>query len=784
VLFRPQALKPKQVAAMVGAADAENPVLLTVAAYAAKNGVHGNRWETENLLDWSEVQVHRSEQGGAVDGLITEIGSTKVDRTQVGEKKPLLCRTGCSGAVALMPDGTLDGSKVCPVHLMLKAKEVWEKKLKLPPGMHLEEAVFADYALWEDAPRGATVVALDDNSALMTTVWTPKNSIMIVIMDQQKNGLRYRRGMVLSEVEADGETLRDVTPNSRGLWFEVEGKPYLVHAWASASQASNHLRSLAVVADKQAKKAGVEMQFGGALKVSDLKGVLSTKSCRQMMATESTRGSVPSPITMKNGGWTKESTMLKYVEDVDPFATAGINLTDVILGGRSAAASTDTDQLFKTLTEQAVQLKQAEEKIARLQALLKKHGHALDIVPQAALEMAAAGRELLPVPLLMPPAAEPMPPPVAPEHVEERSVCKLTKQQVADTRYCCNERSTESSQVIAQKMTQVLEQESLRMSAVPLQTALCHAGVHLERRRVVAMTRKRRRHANSALCWSETMEMHSHTVTESIGELAQVLMPEMCEPLDSPFGGLPSVEGFLISNEAVAAGSRHSTSVHLGNAAQPVARGDFSMAEGSSSQVSIIDVLAAGDTEVDVTDDELHAEPPTIVKREPPETLTAPPTPRRQQTLTKRGQVSIDLCSSDEEEPTPKRQSRGVSDREVAAQMLISMNETTRAKPNDNHHQVLIDLCSSDEEEPTAKDSKSTGNHHLQDEQISEELLERIRLESTSVQGVVLPKFERFNAEQRRAAHGILVRTDRVVMVSGPAGAGKSALLEMVAVNT
>jgi hypothetical protein len=60
----------------------------------------------------------------------------------------------------------------------------WHKKLGLVPPMQLEEAVFADYALWADAPRGATVVALNERSPLMTTAWTPKHPVMVVIKDQ------------------------------------------------------------------------------------------------------------------------------------------------------------------------------------------------------------------------------------------------------------------------------------------------------------------------------------------------------------------------------------------------------------------------------------------------------------------------------------------------------------------------------------------------------------------------------------------------------------------------
>ena len=162
-----QALTQKQLAALAGAVDAKNPVLLTIGSYAIKEGVHGNRAETALMLDWNEVQTHM-DQHGRVDGVVTEVGQTKVDRLQVGEKKILQCRSDCTGELMLNEDGSIDGAGACPVHLLLAAKKAWEEKLKLKPPMQVEEAVYADYALWEDAPRGSTVVALDDESPLMT----------------------------------------------------------------------------------------------------------------------------------------------------------------------------------------------------------------------------------------------------------------------------------------------------------------------------------------------------------------------------------------------------------------------------------------------------------------------------------------------------------------------------------------------------------------------------------------------------------------------------------------
>ena len=365
----PQALQPKQLAAMAGAADASNPALLTVASYALKNCVHGNRGETEVMLDWSEVSKHVNGDG-RVDGVVTDVGQTKVDRLQIGERKPLQCRSDCTGEIALSADGTIDGDKACPAHVLLEAKRQWERKLGLKPPMQLEEAVFADYALWADAPRGATVVALDEKSPLMTTAWKPKHAIMVVTKAQEEKGLRYRRGMALNELAADGETLLDVTPNTKGLWFEVAGKPYLVRPWTGASEISQRLRMLAIVAQKQAKKAGCDAPFGNAFKVSELKGVISSKSPRRTMATGLVKGDAPTAITMKQGGWAKEKTMLKYVEDTDPFAAGGINITDVIVCEKSASMATETKTMVKTLEYHVALLAEKDAEICALRQLL------------------------------------------------------------------------------------------------------------------------------------------------------------------------------------------------------------------------------------------------------------------------------------------------------------------------------------------------------------------------------------------------------------------------------
>ena len=62
----------KQMAAMVGAVDAKNPMLMTVAAYILKNGVQGTRAVTNLLLVHTViVKSHKSVKSSQVRMSVT-----------------------------------------------------------------------------------------------------------------------------------------------------------------------------------------------------------------------------------------------------------------------------------------------------------------------------------------------------------------------------------------------------------------------------------------------------------------------------------------------------------------------------------------------------------------------------------------------------------------------------------------------------------------------------------------------------------------------------------------
>lgn len=531
---------------MVGAADPESPSLLTVANFAIKNSVHGHRFETDATLDFKEISLHRN-ASGRVDGYMQAVGQTKVDRLQLGETKAMQCTSNCTGKLQFTKDGAIDGENACPTHLHIYVKELWEKKLGLDKlGLEVEEGVFGDYCLWADAPEGATVVAVEETenkkSALLTTKWEPKHAIMVVSRQEEASGLRYRRGMMLSKLAADGETLVDVTPNSKGLWFEIEGKPYLYRPWTSAGEACTRLRALAIIANKQARKAGLDTPFGDAFKVSQLKGKLATRSLRRRMATGCVEGDVPMPIGMKQGGWTKEGTMLKYVEDTDPFATCGINLTDVILHGKKATDATDGASMQRALELHVKLLKQSEDEVEALRELVTQtgHGHLLGprgnrmyLVQQlvggtaaglptasttAATEADSIARMTARV-AGQPTAEQESPPTVLPavpplaavtsprdaaegESGESASSdesasapsSKKARKAATASRPCCPavcEMTIDAT--IEDQIERLLNGDMMPGTAVPLQTALHDAGIHLRLDAVKVLTRKRRR---------------------------------------------------------------------------------------------------------------------------------------------------------------------------------------------------------------------------------------------------------------------------------------------------
>ena len=215
-----QALSKSQLGSMIGAADPNNPIMVGIAAYVAKNVVDGNRAAQEWLLDWEEVElVERSDK---VVGMQTHIGLTKKDRKQKGAVKNTPCPSDCTGEIVYDKDGCFDAAAMCPVHLLQYLRVLWADQLQVEP-KDVKGPLWSDFARFEDTPKGMTLVTIDDNSPAYAYKDMPKIQFKVMTREEER-----------------------VSGLTSGLYFEVEGQPYACHAWGDANHVTARLRALAV----------------------------------------------------------------------------------------------------------------------------------------------------------------------------------------------------------------------------------------------------------------------------------------------------------------------------------------------------------------------------------------------------------------------------------------------------------------------------------------------------------------------------------------------------------
>ena len=141
-----------------------------------------------------------------------------------------------------------------------------------------------------------------------------------------------------------------------GEWLEAVG---------DAPGALRRMRQVALIAQRQARKAGSALPFGEAFKAEDLKGVVGTRMLRRGMAAACVSGNVPSSVGMINGGWTRLSTMNKYANDATPLGhtTGGTNLADVCLHGKMAGEASSVTALQATVERLVRERAEAEEEM-------------------------------------------------------------------------------------------------------------------------------------------------------------------------------------------------------------------------------------------------------------------------------------------------------------------------------------------------------------------------------------------------------------------------------------
>ena len=121
----PKPLDQKQLAALVGAADARNPALVMVAAYVANTVVESDRARTQTLLEWHQVSAIKDEASNKTVGHRKVIHLDKRDRLQKGKVKDTPCPSTCKGYVIVDEHGRIDATEVCPTHLLFYAKSLW-----------------------------------------------------------------------------------------------------------------------------------------------------------------------------------------------------------------------------------------------------------------------------------------------------------------------------------------------------------------------------------------------------------------------------------------------------------------------------------------------------------------------------------------------------------------------------------------------------------------------------------------------------------------------------------
>ena len=284
-------------------------------------------------------------------GVTEAIGLTKTDRKQIGETKALRYTSDCSGALEFDKDGRIDYSRVCPAHMLVYAQKLTAEKLGVAMSDLAQYPLFADYETSATVPTRYEV-AVDSLGSPMAARLRERG---ITVITKEEERSRAKHELMERVVCFDGE----VRGRRLATFFEVTGKDILVRSWGDSANFTRRVRSLAIMAQKQAYKAAAakavqmgeevtmatvkDLPFGNAFKVEDLKGKVSTKSPRRTAATSIARardlGGQNLTLGMKQLGHAKASTHLKYVAERDPFAADSPNLSDTVLRGKQLGES-------------------------------------------------------------------------------------------------------------------------------------------------------------------------------------------------------------------------------------------------------------------------------------------------------------------------------------------------------------------------------------------------------------------------------------------------------------
>ena len=242
-------------------------------------------------------------------------------------------------------------------------KVLWARKL----GVAVDDVVgqiWADLCHFEDVPKGYVLVAWDEHSPAYA------------MHDQ----LKAKRIKVITRKE------EQQSGKKSGFYFEVFGQPYCTHPWGTSQAVTQKFRSLAVLAQKQAKAAGAIGSFGNAYRMKDFIGILSSKTARRTFVTQGAKGGISSMRLMRRTGHDDVNMLMRYFDgDDDVLKQNGHNFTDVIVRGAKDDDS-QNDGLTALVAQQMKTIVQLDAEIERLRGLLEVHKIPFDCNDSAAVK--------------------------------------------------------------------------------------------------------------------------------------------------------------------------------------------------------------------------------------------------------------------------------------------------------------------------------------------------------------------------------------------------------------
>ena len=295
--------------------------------FIAKDIVKGTRAVDDFFLDWADMEW--------VEGTTTQSPGWKIKHVasknnREGYDRPigLPCITGCCGEISRDAAGGWVKGRLCPAHLGKHAK-LLQARDACVPCEELECAVFASVKPVRQVPSGTTLV----RSAQDSIAHEAKAFVLVVTAEQEASGVVYDGSQPFTY---EGRSFR---PPARGVWFEVPGKGYAVHAHGAAAGMTYRMRKLMY---KTNRRAG-----SSVIPVADVEKT-STRSLRIAMATLLKRANVPMAEIVENGEWEDEEMARTYIRQHDPLAAVRRNLPDAVLGGQAVPEVAGEPQVAAT----------------------------------------------------------------------------------------------------------------------------------------------------------------------------------------------------------------------------------------------------------------------------------------------------------------------------------------------------------------------------------------------------------------------------------------------------